>query len=64
MSLPSIEQLKRQQALQNALAAVMLNHKTPSADVTALLIKWAEDELSLDDVLLSTQALYRETKPS
>jgi len=64
MSLPSIEQLRRQKALQSAISAVLLNHKTPSADTTALLSKWAAGDLSLDDVLHSTQALYTEATTS
>jgi hypothetical protein len=64
MSLPSIEQLRRQKALHSALSAVMLNHKTPSEKTTALLTTWADGDLSLDDVLLTTKALYTETTQS
>ena len=60
MSLRSIEQIRRQKAFQSAISAVLLNHKTPSADITALLSKWAKEDLSLDDVLHTTQALYTE----
>jgi len=58
MSLPSIEQLRRQKAVRSALSAVMLNHKTPSEETTTLLNTWADGDLSLDDVLLTTKALY------
>ena len=60
MSLPSIEQLRRQKALRSALSAVLLNHKTPSEETRALLTTWADGDLSLDDVLLTTKALYTE----
>jgi hypothetical protein len=42
----------------------MLNHKTPSEKTTALLTTWADGDLSLDEVLLRTVALYTETTPS
>jgi hypothetical protein len=64
MSLPSIEQLRRQKALQSALSAVLLNHKTPSEKTTALLTRWSDGDLSLDDVLVTTKALYTETTQS
>jgi hypothetical protein len=64
MSLPSIEPLRRQKALRSALSAVMLNHKTPSEKTTALLAAWAAGDLSLEDVLLTTKALYTEPTPS
>ena len=64
MSLASIEQLRRQKALHGALSAVMLNHKTPSEKATALLATWAAGDLSLEDVLLTTKALYTEAPRS
>lgn len=61
---PPIEQLRRQKAVRSALSAVLLNHKTPSDKTTALLTTWADGDLSLDDVLRTTKALYTETTPS
>jgi hypothetical protein len=60
MSLPSIEQLRRQKALRSALSAVLLNYKIPSEKTAALLTRWADEDLSLDDVLVTTKALYLE----
>ena len=64
MSLSSIEQLRRQKALRSALSAVLFNHKTPSEKTTVLLAAWAAGDLSLEDVLLTTKALYTEATQS
>jgi hypothetical protein len=64
MSLPSIEPLRRQKALRSALSSVLLNHKTPSEKTAALLTTWADGNLCLDDVLLTTKALYAEATQS
>jgi hypothetical protein len=64
MSLSSIEQLRRQKAFRSALSAVLLNHKTPSEQTRALLSTWADGELPLDDVLVTTLALYMEATES
>lgn len=61
---PTIKQLTRQKAVRSALSAVTLNHKTPSEKTTALLTTWADGDLSPDDVLFQTKALYTETTPS